>query len=367
MMTKGKNIHSDLPIPPGEFLEEVIEDLGMGKDELAKRMNRPAAKLSAIFSGDKAITPDTALQLEKVTGVPAHIWTGLESEYRLTLARLQEKREEEKNKNEIPLVTKFDYNELAKYGYVERKERVLDKVKELQSFLGVTSLYNVENIKRYQTLFRQKVSKKNKILPEALASWIRIGELEAQKVETRPFDGNGLYDFIPKLRAMTLQSPPKFQKKMEEGFAKVGVAIVIVPHLPKTCAHGASFWLNKDKVVLMTTIRGKWADIFWFSLFHELGHILLHSKQEIFIESDKVDYIEKNLEDEADEFASDNLTPPKAYVNFVKGDSFYKSDIRTFANEIQIHPGIIVGRLQHDKKILFSQHNDLREQYSWGK
>src|SRR5690606_1407062 len=100
MMTKEKNIYSDLPIPPGEFLEEVIDDLGMGKDELAKRMNRPAAKLSAIFSGDKAITPDTALQLEKVTGVPAHIWNGLESEYRLTLARLQEHKELENRKNE---------------------------------------------------------------------------------------------------------------------------------------------------------------------------------------------------------------------------------------------------------------------------
>lgn len=76
----NKIIHSDLAIAPGEFLEEVIDDLGMTKDEFAVRMNRPAAKLSQIFSGNKAITPDTALQIEKVTGVPAHIWTGLESE-----------------------------------------------------------------------------------------------------------------------------------------------------------------------------------------------------------------------------------------------------------------------------------------------
>lgn len=365
MTTKEKNIYSDLPIPPGEFLEEVIDDLGMGKDELAKRMNRPAAKLSAIFSGDKSITPDTALQLEKVTGVPAHIWTGLESEYRLTLARLQEKREEEKNKIEVPLITKYDYNELVKYEYVEYKTRTLDRVKELQSFLGVTSLYNVENIKRYQTLFRQKVSGKNKVLPEALASWIRIGEIEAQEVDTKPFNENGLYDLIPQLRAMTLQSPSEFQKKMEKSFANVGVALVIVPHLPKTCAHGASFWLSKDKVVLMTTIRGSWADIFWFSLFHELGHILLHSKQEVFIESDKVDYVKKSLEDEADKFASDNLIPRKEYERFVQEDSFTKSDIRAFARDIQIHPGIVVGRLQHDGKVPYSQQNDLRVKLSW--
>jgi HTH-type transcriptional regulator/antitoxin HigA len=78
-------VHSDLPIPPGKYLAEVIAELGMTKDELARRMNRPATKLSAIFAGDKAITPDTALQLEKVVGVPTHIWIGLEAEYRHTL------------------------------------------------------------------------------------------------------------------------------------------------------------------------------------------------------------------------------------------------------------------------------------------
>lgn len=87
-MTIKNEIYSDLPIPPGEYLEEVIAELGMSKDELAKRMNRPAAKLSAIFGGEKAITPETALQLERVVGVPAYIWTGLEAEYQLTLSTI---------------------------------------------------------------------------------------------------------------------------------------------------------------------------------------------------------------------------------------------------------------------------------------
>ena len=85
-MAIESSVHSDLAIPPGEYLVEVIDELGMSKDELARRMNRPATKLSPIFKGEKAITPDTALQLEKVVGVPAHIWLGLESEYRRTLA-----------------------------------------------------------------------------------------------------------------------------------------------------------------------------------------------------------------------------------------------------------------------------------------
>jgi len=89
MMT-DRSDHSDLAVPPGEYLAEVLDELGMRKDELAKRMDRPAPKLSAIFKGEKAITPDTALRLEGVVGVPAHIWTGLESEYRLALDRTEE-------------------------------------------------------------------------------------------------------------------------------------------------------------------------------------------------------------------------------------------------------------------------------------
>jgi HTH-type transcriptional regulator/antitoxin HigA len=89
MMT-DQSVHSDLAVPPGEYLEEVLEELGMTKDELAKRMDRPAPKLSAIFKGEKVITPDTALRLERVVGGPAQIWIGLESEYRRALARTEE-------------------------------------------------------------------------------------------------------------------------------------------------------------------------------------------------------------------------------------------------------------------------------------
>jgi len=85
-------LHSNLAIPPGEYLEEVLDELGISKAELARRMNRPPGKLSAIFRGKKAITPQTAIQLEQVLGVGAHIWLGLETEYRLTLAREQIRR-----------------------------------------------------------------------------------------------------------------------------------------------------------------------------------------------------------------------------------------------------------------------------------
>jgi HTH-type transcriptional regulator/antitoxin HigA len=356
-------VHSDLPIPPGEYLAEVIAELGMTKDELARRMNRPAAKLSAIFAGEKAITSDTALQLEKVVGVPAHIWTGLEAEYRLTLARLQEAQEQQQLQEESELITKFCYKELVEFGFIAKKTKPAEKVAELQRFFGVTSLRSITALRRYQAAFRSARQKRS---PEALTTWLRIGEVKGQKTVCAPFDANKLEKTLSELRSLTLLPPEQFEPELHKRLTETGVALVLAPHLPKTYAHGATFWLSRNKVVLMLTLRGCWADIFWFSLFHELGHILLHlSKQEVILESDEVEAENQAHEHEADQFAADKLIPPEAYKNFIKSGSFYPGDTQRFASQVGIDAGIVVGRLQHDNHIQKSWHNQLRSRYAW--
>ncbi|MFQ5707685.1 MAG: HigA family addiction module antitoxin [bacterium] len=361
MMIK-EHTHSDLAIPPGEYLEEVISELGMTKNELARRMSRPAPKLSAIFAGDKAITPDTALQLEKVVGVPAHIWTGLEAEYRLTLARNQEVLEMQRLRDESRLVTKFCYPQLVKLGFVAKKTKVIEKVQELQHFFGVTSLKNISVLKRYQVAFRQGTGKRS---PEATSAWLRIGELQGQKTESVPFKKDVLEGALPSIRGMTQLFPQKFETQLRQILLDAGVVLVLCPHLPKTYLHGATFWLGQNKAVLMLTIRCSWADIFWFSLFHEIGHLLLHSKQMVFLEGDDREHELDKPEKEADRFAADILIPPEDYKSFLKAKAFYPRDIEIFACRLGIDPGIVVGRLQHDGYFENSWHNRLRSRYEW--
>jgi len=361
MMTR-EHTHSDLAIPPGEYLEEVISELGMTKNELALRMSRPAPKLSAIFTGDKAITPDTALQLEKVIGVPAHIWTGLEAEYRLTLARNQEVLEMQRLRDESNLVTKFCYSELVKLGFVAKKTKAAEKVQELQHFFGVTSLKNISALKRYQAAFRQGTGKRS---PEATSAWLRIGELQGQKTESALFRRDVLESALPYICGMTRLLPEKFETQLRQILLDAGVVLVLCPHLPKTYLHGATFWLGQNKAVLMLTIRGSWADMFWFSLFHEIGHILLHGKQIVFLEGDNREHELDKPEKEADRFAVDKLIPPDDYKSFLKAEAFYPQDIEIFARRLGIDPGIVVGRLQHDGYFENSWHNDLRSRYEW--
>ncbi|MDP8244646.1 MAG: HigA family addiction module antitoxin [Candidatus Hinthialibacter antarcticus] len=353
------DFHSNLPIPPGEYLEEVIEDLGMSKSELARRLERPAPKLSAIFKGEKAITPDTALRLQQVVGVPAHIWTGLEAEYRLALARLDEEKQAERLKDEIHFVPRFCYSQLVKLGEVEKKTKPIDKVRELLNFFGTMSLKTISTLQRFQPAYRLGAA--NDYSSEALAAWIRLGERRAAHVDCKPFEKKTLKAKIEPIRNLTNYQPDEFLPELIDHLASCGVALVVCPHFPKTKAHGATFQLREDKVVLMMTIRYCWADIFWFSLFHELGHILRHSIKDVIIENN----IKNTREDEADAFARDMLVPSNAYEAFVKKTRFDLGSIVEFSRQIDVHPGIIVGRLQHERIVKRNWHNELRERYEW--
>jgi len=358
----NKALHSDLAIPPGEYLEEVIAELGMTKDELSKRLNRPAPKLSAIFKGQKAITPDTALRLEKVVGVPAHIWNGLEAEYRLVQAKNRALQEQKQLKDEIHFITLFCYAELVKNGIVAKKTRPIDKVLELQNFFGVTSLKTVCELNRYQPAFK---SGKHPRSPETVAAWLRVGELQAQKTRCNPFYKDSLVGTLKTIRRMTQHSPEKFESDLFKLLANCGVALVIFPHFSKTYAHGATFWLGRDKAVVMMTIRYKWADIFWFTLFHEIGHILNHKRQLVILEGDIDDPEYLKMEDEANRFAAEVLIPSSEYTKFIEKNRFYKDDIGAFAAHLEVSPGIVVGRLHNDGYIRRSWHNGLRTKFEW--
>ena len=351
--------NSDLAIPPGEYLLEASAELGLNQVDLARRMGRPVQAISEIVKGIKAITPDTALQLEEVLGVPAHIWTGLEADYQLIRARQQAEQQVEAEASDVGC---YPYAEMAKLGWVGKTRKPVEKVRELRRFYGVASLANLPEVRSYAPAFRK--SKHRNLSHEALAAWLRAGALKAEQIATRPFDKKALKALLPDLRKLTITSPQRFQPELCKRLADVGVALVLLPHLPKTYTNGATFWIHPDKAVLLMTIRGSWADIFWFSLFHEIAHILLHDKRRIFLENGNADTETSEQEQEADDFASNIMIPRKAYSAFIQTGEFTAQSISTLAKSIGIAPGIITGRLQHNGHIGHHCHIH-RNQYKW--
>ncbi|MEI7870102.1 MAG: HigA family addiction module antitoxin [Candidatus Methylumidiphilus sp.] len=357
-MTTNTHYISDLAIPPGEYLQEVIDELGMNQTELAKRMGRPTQMINEIVRGEKAITPKTAIQLEDVTSVPSHIWNGLEAEYRLILAK---QNEEQNLASEASLVAEFPYVQIAKLGFLKKTSNTFEKVTELRRFFGVASLYNLETVDSYEPAFRQ--GKGGKASSYALIAWLRMAEIKARAIECASFGVSQLRVALPHIRMLTQEPLDVFLPRLSEMLKKCGVAFILQPHLAKTYAHGATFFLGK-KAVLVMSIRGAWADVFWFSLFHEIGHILLHSKRQRFVENDAIDPALQKQENEADAFAREILIPSKHWQAFVRKGEFSPQSIQGFADEIGIAPGIVTGFLRHHEHLPMSNHTH-RVQYQW--
>lgn len=348
---------SDLAIPPGEYLSEVLEDLGMSQADLARRLGRPEQAVSEILNGAKRITSETALQLERVTGVPAHVWTALEEEFQLTTAR---SLAQEQMASESTMVDLETYRVLARLGFVASTRDRSTKVRELWRFFGVASLHNVAHLRTYGAAFR--VSAAGGVSPYALAAWLRCGELMAAEATVEPFSASSLRALVPKLRSWTRDSLGAAILKVRTALAECGVVLVVLPHFPKTGAYGATFWVSSDKVVVQMSRRGVWSDVFWFSLFHEIGHVLLHGKKQVFLEGDLRDGTDVGeLEHEANAFASERLVPSRALDAFLASGAPATVRVVSFADQVGVAPGIVVGRLQHQGVLGHDQLNGLRE------
>ena len=351
---------SDLAIPPGEYLEEVLEEREMTQAELARRMGRPSQAINEIIKGDKSITSETVLQLEQVVDVPAYFWSKLEAEYRLVKAR---QADEEKAKEEQEIAARYPYNDIAKLGLVEKTRDLLKRVRQLRKFFSVSSLLNIDSVKEYEPAFRQ--NENENISHEALATWLRAGHILASREKVKAFDKSGLQSSLSKLRKLTFDTEPQsLLKKLSNLLAQSGIALVIIPHFPKTYVTGATFWIGKEKAVIMMSLRGSWSDIFWFSLLHEIGHVLLHGKRITFLESGSKNPQYLKQENEADDFAQETLIPEKKYASFLDNNAFNEQSINNFASKIGVFPGIITGRLQHDRKLSHTCHFH-RVRFKW--
>jgi HTH-type transcriptional regulator/antitoxin HigA len=160
-------------------------------------------------------------------------------------------------------------------------------------------------------------------------------------------------------------SPRAFPAALANRLAAVGVGLVLQPHFPKTYAYGATFWLGAEKAVLVLSLRGRWADVFWFSLFHEIGHLLLHRKT-TFIDDGDVPADGAELEREAERFAEETLIPSAELFAFVGKGDLRAPAVKAFAEGMGIAAGVVVGRLQHEGAVsLDSGLNRLRQRYEW--
>lgn len=355
MVNKSENnsFEPTVAIPPGETIRENLKYLGMSQKELATRLEISPKHLSNIINGKEPITYETALKLEIVIGPSAQFWMNLETNYQLHKARLKEK---ESLELDLELLKEVPYKEMSDLGWIEKTSDRIKRVENLRGYFGVASLRTIEPA--VNAMFRKQKQIKG-ISDLGVLAWVRKAELEGLSVEVEGFSQRRLKSYIPKFRQLTMKSPEEFYPEMVRLCAECGIALVLVRALPKTYICGATIW-RKNKAILALSVRGKRADIFWFTFFHELAHLINHSKK-----VSSVSY-EKNGsdEDDADRKARNYLIPDEQYRNFIQEYDYRdKSQIVEFAHSVGIAPCILVGRLLFDKLIDFRSYSDLRPSF----
>lgn len=345
--------------PPGDTLREVLEERGWAQTDLAVRMGRPKKTISEIINGKAQITPETALQLELVLGIPASFWTTRESHYREYLAK---KHQDVRLAAHKSWLAAFPVRQMVKLGWMPSAPDTPNQVRHLLEFFGVAAPEQWESTFRScEVAFRRSPSFVAQ--EEALSAWLRAGERQAEALSAAPFDKRGFFSALQNSRALTTEAPEAFRARLIEMFSQVGVVVAFVPELPGSRVSGATRWLTADKALIQLSLRYKTDDHLWFTFFHEAAHIALHGKHSIFLEEN---YATGDLEEEANRFAADFLIPPAAYREFTRDNRrFSKAAIQAFAEGVGIAPGVVVGRLQHDRLLPHSHCNDLKRRFEW--
>ncbi len=342
-------------LPPGATLSETLEAMGMTQAELARRANRPKKTISEIVQGKAEMTADTAIQFERVLGVPATFWQSLERNYRESLARARDRRDLERHVTrlrEIPVAA------MEKLGWLPRGRDKVEKLSNVLTFFGVASVEALEQ--RADARFRS--SRAFRADPIAVGAWIRKGHLEAQKIDCAPWEALRFEQLLGDAKALAAAMPDDFAQRLTHLCARAGVAVVYVPELAGTRLWGATRWVG-EKAIIQLSLRYRREDHFWFTFFHEAAHVLKHGKKELFIEAQNGDSDEK--EQEADAFASEFLAPSSILRAHFGASYISAGMVRRFAESAGVSPGIIVGRLQHEGLLPRTHLNGLVRKLSW--
>ncbi|MCM1267656.1 MAG: HigA family addiction module antitoxin [Bacteroidales bacterium] len=341
---------SYIATPPGVTIKEQLNDRDMSQKEFAARMDMSEKHISRLINGDVQLTPEMAVRLEMVLGVPAGFWNNLEAIYREKIIKAEA---ENAMDTDVELAKQIPYSEMAKFGWVPETKDTKEKVIYLRKYFEVVELSILANVQITRIACRRlAITEKSDL---ALMAWAQEAKIKARDIQTSLISIKELIAAMPELRKMTLLKPQEFCPQIKKSLADCGIALVFLPHLKGSFLQGASF-PDGNKIVVGLTARGKDADKFWFSLFHELAHIVLgHVGQP--------NGTTEEDEKAADAWSEETLIAADDFESFRRKGDYSEKSVICFAREQGIAPGIVVGRMQMEGLIKYNMLNHLKAKY----
>lgn len=360
MVEKMNGLSLDFIIHPGETIKEVLEEKQMNQEELAIRTGFSPKHVSEVVNGKKGISPSFAKSLEYVLGMPASFWINLQGIYDKEI--LEYKEQEEIDENEVNIVKSL--KAVIKYAesleIMTKTKNIISQIIELRNICNVNNLTYINNLVANQVAFRKSQTIETNVY--VLYVWLRICELIAEKRDVKnEYNEEMLKANISKIKNCMFLEVNEAMEELTKIFAECGIVFQVVRNFTGAPVQGF-IKKNNNKVILSMTIRGSFADIFWFTLFHEIGHLLNGD----IVNSNFIDFTDSrsDMEDMADKFAREVLINEEDFNKFINQQNLTENSIINFAKEQGIQPFIVVGRIQKYKDN-FSIFASLRTRYKW--
>lgn len=347
--------------PPGDTILDLLEERDWTQQQLADRLGYSLKHVNQLIKGKVPLTDEAAARLQNVLGASVGFWLTREAQYR---ERLAVQDATERQATMVPWLERFPIRDLMELG-VLAKQRIDAKSKprlvgELLSFFGVASPEQwASQYERMELAFRR--SREDQADIGAITAWLRMGEQQAEKLDGPAYDEGRFRAALAEIRGLTCLGRQEFEPRMKRLLHESGVAFVMAPALPRSHVSGVARWLNAHRPLIQLSLYGKQNDRFWFSFFHEAAHILLHSKQKksVFLDDPAKAGASSKEEQEANAWARDFLIAPADALHLVEVPKS-RVEVTSFAQSIGVHPGIVVGRMQHDGLLDVRWLNDLK-------
>lgn len=329
---------------PGYYIKEIVEESGLTQEDFAKRLNTTPKNLSLLIRGEQSLSIDIAMKLSRMIGTSVSYWLNLQKSYDALVAEF---KSEEELKQEREVFKSLDYKYFREnFGLPDLNRKIDDQIVEVRKFLKVATL-SVFGRRDMAVSFRSAstdLSNANIIKANAM---VQIAINKALESDAPKFDKAKFSQAVEYALLLT-KNHEDFYPLIRKNFEDAGVIFVILPNLPGSKINGATKRLEKN-VMLMVNDRRLNSDSFWFTLFHEIGHIM-NGDYGISFEKETGE-----KEAIADKFAEDLLIKPDEYQRFVERGIFTLDTIQSFADWINRDPGIVLGRLENDG---FVEYND---------
>ena len=348
---------------PGQLLLSEITKIGMSQRELAARTGVTEKHISTVINGSKDLSASFARKLDIALGSESGFWAKRQTDYDQYMVIVKE----ENNITQEELTILKSLSEVVSY-LTENKIMHNDccapqKVLQLRNILRVSDLESIPKI-TYNAAYRAQVRSSTNIDVYVLFAWQRICEIMTEKTAVKSdFDAERLKSLVPEIiKLMSSNDINDALAELRRLFASCGVAFQMVRHFRGAPVQGFIKQVSDNKVILCVTIRGKKADRFWFSLFHEIGHLVNGDLDVRFVDFDSV---KSATEEAADMFARNALIPDDRYKSFVRNRDFSLAAIKQFSKSIGVPYWITIGRLLNDEWREWSYYANEIPSYEW--